>query len=134
MTIDGGEFVFEHLYVSLDVCRGALDVPVQLELSNLPCTHANFKLALGEAILSHVILLGPEKLSFLKPAALKIPYNLHEAPLLTEIVGRCYNASENRWINVPTTLPLSAKGEDPIFFKALDNNFLTVFSLLHIVN
>ena len=54
-------------------------------------------LAIGEAVLSDVISIGPEGKSFTKTATLKIPYNIYEVPELTEVVCECLDVKSNKW-------------------------------------
>ena len=108
MDSDGGRFEFRYLGVVLDVPEDAID-STELQLSLVPVSTVKMNLGLGEKILSDVILVGPEGLSFSQPVSLSIPHSLCEVPELCEIAMRFYDEEANCWIDIPTEA--QSKGE-----------------------
>eukprot|EP00112_Aurelia_sp_Birch-Aquarium-sp1_P011201 Seg2359.4 transcript_id=Seg2359.4/GoldUCD/mRNA.D3Y31 product="hypothetical protein" protein_id=Seg2359.4/GoldUCD/D3Y31 len=83
-------------YVSLCVSKEVTE-DINWKVSRGSC---HIDLAIGEAVLSDVISIGPEGKSFAKAATLKIPYNIYEVPSTAEVVCESLNVETNEWERV----------------------------------
>ena len=98
---------------------------INWKISKVSC---HIDLAIGEAVLSDVILIGPEGKSFTKTATLNIPYNIYEVPASAKVVCECLNVETNQWEKVVAMF--SRDGES---FMSIRNSTVRVTSTSYYV-
>ena len=90
--------------ITLEIPMGAVKADTMIELSIFdPSTTPKIEIEIGEAVLGHVVRIGPASVKFNAPAILSIPYSIADIPKYSSICIKYFDEDTAKWDRLPDT-------------------------------